>query len=107
MPSVDLSRYAGLWYEFARLPNKFEDTKSKTCSFVTAEYTLRKDGRVGVLNRCRIQSGKIEVAKGIARVTDKRTRGLKSTSHRDSSGFCHSSAVITTSLSLRPTIPML
>lgn len=73
VPSVDLSRYAGLWYEFARLPNKFEDTKTKTCSFVTAEYTLRKDGRVGVINRCRIQSGKIEMAKGIARITDKRT----------------------------------
>ena len=37
VPSVDLPRYAGLWYEVARLPNRFEE---KCAGDVTAEYTL-------------------------------------------------------------------
>jgi apolipoprotein D and lipocalin family protein len=71
--SVDLSRYAGRWYEVARLPNKFEDMKNKTCGDVTAEYTLRPNGKLYVRNRCVYQNGKIEIAKGVARVTDKKT----------------------------------
>ena len=43
---VDLERYAGKWYEIARLPNSFE--KGLVCT--TAKYTLKDDGRVGVLN---------------------------------------------------------
>ena len=38
--SVDLARYAGTWYEIARLPNRFQrDCASDT----TATYTLRPD----------------------------------------------------------------
>ena len=44
---VDLSRYAGKWYEIARLPHFFE----KGLVGVTATYTLRPDGKVEVLNR--------------------------------------------------------
>lgn len=44
---VDLKRYAGLWYELARLPLLFQDDATVS----TAEYTLRDDGSVGVLNR--------------------------------------------------------
>lgn len=44
--SVDLNRYAGKWYEIARLPNFFE-RKLKCAS---ATYTLRPDGRITVLN---------------------------------------------------------
>ncbi|ODP38284.1 lipocalin [Sphingomonas turrisvirgatae] len=43
---VDLTRYAGKWFEIARHENKFE----KGMDAVTAEYTLRPDGKVGVLN---------------------------------------------------------
>lgn len=68
--SVDLKRYAGRWYEVARLPNKFEED---CASDVTAEYTLRDDGKLGVVNRCLKQTGKIEEAKGVARVADKTT----------------------------------
>lgn len=46
---VDLSRYAGLWYEIARFPASFE----RNCVGVTAEYGLRADGKVDVLNTCR------------------------------------------------------
>jgi apolipoprotein D and lipocalin family protein len=69
VPSVDLGRYAGRWYEVARLPNRFE----KDCAGdVTAAYTPRPDGRVDVLNRCRGQGGGWKEAKGVARVADKR-----------------------------------
>ena len=54
VPSVNLSQYAGLWYEFARLPNSFQDKEGKKCDFVTAEYTLRNDGNIGVVNSCRL-----------------------------------------------------
>ncbi len=60
--SVDLDRYAGLWYEIARYPNGFQ----KNCEGVTAEYTEREDGKITVLNTCR--SGKARTAEGVARV---------------------------------------
>jgi len=53
VPEVDLTRYAGQWYEIARYPNWFEGG----CNGVTAEYTLRDDGSVGVLNICRTPEG--------------------------------------------------
>ena len=65
--SVDLRRYAGLWYEMARIPNGFQDQ----CVWgVTAEYSLRDDGKVGVVNRCYTEDGELEEAKGVARVAD-------------------------------------
>ncbi|MCU0881373.1 MAG: lipocalin family protein [Hyphomonadaceae bacterium] len=48
--SVDLSRYAGTWYEIARYPNSFQ----KNCEGTTAEYGLRPDGRINVTNTCRV-----------------------------------------------------
>ena len=42
-----LNNYLGLWYEIARLDHSFE----RGLSQVTAEYRLRKDGGVSVLNR--------------------------------------------------------
>ena len=68
--AVDLSRYAGRWYEIARLPNRFE---KKCADSVTATYTLRSDGKVDVVNRCRKASGKYTTAKGKAKVVDKKT----------------------------------
>jgi apolipoprotein D and lipocalin family protein len=65
--SVDFSRYAGLWYEVARLPNRFEE---KCAADVTAEYTLREDGRIKVFNRCRKADGSLTAAEGVARLAD-------------------------------------
>jgi apolipoprotein D and lipocalin family protein len=73
VPSVNLSQYAGLWYEFARLPNSFQDKEGKKCDFVTAEYTLRNDGNIGVFNSCRSENGETKAAKGIGRVADEQT----------------------------------
>jgi apolipoprotein D and lipocalin family protein len=43
----ELNRYLGRWYEIARLDHSFE----RGLSQVTAEYTMRDDGGVRVLNR--------------------------------------------------------
>lgn len=66
---VDLTRYQGLWYEIARYPNPFEDTRRYTCVGVTAEYALRDDGKIDVTNSCRQDTldGKVTVANGVAR----------------------------------------
>ena len=68
--AVDLSRYAGRWYEVARLPNRFE---KKCADSVTATYTLRFDGKVDVVNRCRKANGTYATATGKAKVVDKKT----------------------------------
>jgi len=49
VPRVDISRYAGTWYEIARYPNSFQ----KGCICTTATYTLREDGAIRVVNSCR------------------------------------------------------
>ena len=69
VPEVDFARYAGLWYEVARLPNRFEE---KCAGDVTAEYTLLREGRIKVVNRCRKRDGKMSVAEGVARLADKK-----------------------------------
>lgn len=51
--AVDLDRSAGTWFEVARFPNRFEDGSGRACAEVTATYTPRPDGRVGVRNTCR------------------------------------------------------
>jgi len=61
---VDLARYMGTWHEIARYPNRFED---KCVADVTASYTLRADGGVRVVNRCRLADGSFDEAKGEAR----------------------------------------
>lgn len=64
VPRVDLPRYLGTWHEVARLPQFFQ----RHClGDVTAQYTLRDDGRIGVLNRCRTDKRFIQ-AKATARV---------------------------------------
>lgn len=62
---VDLKRYAGLWHEQARLPNRFQ----KQCTGpVTAEYTPLADGTVEVRNRCIVADGSFDESVGSARV---------------------------------------
>ncbi len=43
----DIERYAGKWYEIARMDFMFE----RNMSNVTAEYTMNEDGTVKVVNR--------------------------------------------------------
>lgn len=65
--SLDLSRYEGLWYEVAKIPNRFQ----KQCARgTTAEYALRDDGRITVVNRCIKDDGSTDEAQGVAKVVD-------------------------------------
>jgi apolipoprotein D and lipocalin family protein len=65
---VDLARYVGTWYEIANFPQSFQ----RGCTATTATYTLRDDGQLDVVNRCRKGSpdGPEKVARGRARVVD-------------------------------------
>jgi apolipoprotein D and lipocalin family protein len=65
-PSVDLSRYVGLWYEIARLPMWAQDK----CVASTAEYRLLETGEVGVRNACVTRSGDETSIEGTATVVD-------------------------------------
>lgn len=49
---VDLQKYAGIWYEIASYPQRFQ----QGCHCTTAEYTLSEKGYVIVQNRCRKDS---------------------------------------------------
>jgi apolipoprotein D and lipocalin family protein len=68
---VELGRYTGRWYEIARYPNSFE----VDCVGVTADYALREDGRISVLNTCIEGSldGDARTIQGVARVVDSST----------------------------------
>jgi apolipoprotein D and lipocalin family protein len=68
---VDLSRYLGTWYDIASFPQRFQ----RGCTGTTATYTLRGDGQIDVLNRCRRGSltAQESLAKGRARVVDRTT----------------------------------
>jgi apolipoprotein D and lipocalin family protein len=64
--NLDVERYLGKWYGIARFPNRFE----RGCEGVTAEYAMRDDGKIQVVNTCRKGSpdGPVEVAEGVATV---------------------------------------
>lgn len=63
--TVNLEKYAGTWFEIARLPNRFE--REMDC--VTATYTLREDGRIDVLNKGKkSDKDEFDTAEGIAKV---------------------------------------
>ncbi len=70
VPSVDLKRYTGTWYEIARYPNRFQ---RKCSSDTTAVYTLRDDGKIKVVNSCKQSDGKADTANGTAKVVDRST----------------------------------
>lgn len=71
VPSVDLDRYAGEWFEIARYQNYFQ---RKCVGNVTATYVRRADGKIDVINRCRLEDGKTTEATGLARIDYAKTR---------------------------------
>ena len=67
---VDLNKYAGLWYEVAKIPNSFQDQ----CAYgTTAEYKIQKDGSIQVINKCYDENGEPDIADGVANIVDKET----------------------------------
>ncbi|WP_296404295.1 lipocalin family protein [Psychrobacter sp.] len=76
---VNLNKYAGRWYEIARLPMYFQ---RKCASDVTATYNLNKDiaGKVtsiDVVNECRKQDGSMIMAQGLAKPANNTGSQLK------------------------------
>ncbi len=68
VPSIDVSRYQGKWYEIARLPNSFQE---KCAGDVTATYSQLDGGKLKVTNECRRRNGKLARAEGLARLANK------------------------------------
>lgn len=64
VPSIELERYLGRWYEIARLPIKYEDDAATD---ITANYSLNDNGTIRVDNRC--FNGKAKPAQAIGRAT--------------------------------------
>jgi len=76
VPAVDVSRYLGRWYEVARFQHGFE----KTVVGATAEYSLRGDGTIQVVNSGfqKDLDGKYTEVKAVAWVPDaNRSSALK------------------------------
>jgi apolipoprotein D and lipocalin family protein len=67
VPELELSRYAGHWYEIAHLPVSFQ---RQCAADITAAYSLRADGSISVLNACRTRGGEQVAAEGVARVVE-------------------------------------
>ncbi len=67
---VDLSRYVGKWFEIARYPNWFERKCNRD---VSAEYSMKDNGGIRVVNSCITAVGKVERSGGSARVVDATT----------------------------------
>lgn len=68
VPSIDLNRYVGKWYEIAHLPSKFDESCEANAA---TTYYLREDGKLGILNECRKNNGDLKVVKGTARTAEK------------------------------------
>jgi apolipoprotein D and lipocalin family protein len=67
---LDMKRYLGRWYEIARFQHSFE----RSLVGVTAEYSMRSDGRIQVVNsgfRNDLE-GPYREARGVAWVPDSR-----------------------------------
>ena len=70
--NFELDRYLGRWYEVARLDHSFE----RGLEAVTANYSLREDGGIRVINSGRdINSGELQQAEGRAYFVDKSNIG--------------------------------
>src|SRR5690349_15691995 len=65
---LDLTKYAGTWYEISHLSMFFQ----RNCYCTTATYTLKDDGTVGVHNSCNWEAanGTISEITGTATAVD-------------------------------------
>ena len=64
IPSLNVPRYMGTWYEVAKYPNRFQ----KNCaSNTSAVYEAQPNAGVRVTNRCTEADGKVKEAAGEAR----------------------------------------
>ncbi len=69
---VELDRFVGKWYEIAKYPNPFQQ---RCFGGTTAEYAVREDGSISVINVCREGSleGPESRIEGFATIADQAT----------------------------------
>jgi len=67
---IDITKYLGTWYEIARLPHSFE----KGLENVTANYQLREDGKIQVINTG-YKQGKRNEAQAVAWIINPKCTG--------------------------------
>lgn len=69
---LDVDKYLGEWYAVASIETFFNNS----CAWGNkAEYSLRKDGRIDVLNSCYTNQGKKREVRAVAWVPDKSEPG--------------------------------
>jgi apolipoprotein D and lipocalin family protein len=73
---IDLARYAGRWYEIARLPNSFERADMTN---ITADYDLLPSGQVSVCNSATRSDGRAVEVTGLARTVNQSNTKLEVT----------------------------
>ena len=62
--AIEVPRYLGTWYEIAKFPNWFQ---KKCVGNTRAQYSVRSDGSLQVINRCKLAAGDMDEAIGAAR----------------------------------------
>ena len=70
---LDLARYAGTWYEIARLPRHEDEQFARRD--VSAEYTVDGEGGLDVVHRCVRDDGEADESRGRMRMPDTRMPG--------------------------------
>lgn len=73
VPSVNLARYQGKWFELARYPQWFQ----RDCVSAMAEYSRNADGSIRVLNTCIKADGSQRSVTGSATPVDAANNRLK------------------------------
>ena len=63
IPSLDVNRYMGQWYEISKYANRFQ---RQCVGDTTATYALLPDSSVSVTNRCKTEDGEFDEAVGVA-----------------------------------------
>jgi len=72
LPSLNVPSYMGTWYQVAWFPNRFQ---RQCVSDTRATYRRLPDGRIEVLNRCKLADGRFDEAKGLARPAGSQLQG--------------------------------
>ena len=64
IPTLDVARYQGTWFEIAKYPNRFQ---AQCVRNTRADYQSQANGTLQVLNRCVTANGETTEALGAAR----------------------------------------
>ena len=74
VPSLDVQRYSGQWFEQTRLPNSFQ---SGCLGDVVVDYRVHAVASIAVVNRCREANDKVNQVQGRAVKADGDTSGAR------------------------------